>query len=105
MQTSSVSLSLRREGKGELRDHEVMRLAMSLHRVIITLDRDIALFSHHFGRATIGVIYLDLPNSLRNVPDINRVLSAFIRMHAEGVDLEHSLVVITEREVQVRRWQ
>jgi predicted nuclease of predicted toxin-antitoxin system len=98
-------ISLRREGKSELRDGEVMKLATSLRRGLITLDRDFALFSHHFGRATIGVVYLDLPNPLRNVPDINRILSTFFRIHARGVDLEHSLIIITENEVQVRRWQ
>jgi hypothetical protein len=54
-------------------------------------------------RPDIGIIYLDLPNRLRTIPEINRLLAAFFRQHAEGVDLEHSLVVVTEHEVRIVR--
>jgi len=93
--------SLQGQRLGQIPDHEVIRMARSMGRVIITLDRDFAEYFHRTQRPAIGVIYLDLPNSLRTIPGINGLLAAFFSEHAGDVDLEHALVVITEREVRI----
>lgn len=96
-------LSLQGQRLGQLPDHEVIRMARSLGRVIITLDGDFAEYFHRAHRPDIGIIYLDLPNPLRTIPEISRLLAAFFLHHAAGVDLEHSLVIITEHEVRIVR--
>jgi predicted nuclease of predicted toxin-antitoxin system len=96
-------ISLQGKRLGQLPDHEVVLMARSQRRVIITLDRDFAEFFHHTARHDIGIIYLDLPNSLRTIPHINQILVAFFRQAAHGVDLERSLVTITEHEVRIVR--
>ena len=78
-------------------------MARSEGRVIITLDRDFAEYFHRTSRPNIGIVYLDLPNSLRNIPEINRVLEAFFKQSPHDIDLEHSLVTITEHEVRIVR--
>jgi predicted nuclease of predicted toxin-antitoxin system len=98
-------LSLQLLGLGDLPDHDVLRRARLMRRVIITLDRDFARFAEQITRPSVGVIYLDLPNSLRYTPEIKLILGEFFRIHAPIIELEHSLVVITESAVQVRRWQ
>jgi predicted nuclease of predicted toxin-antitoxin system len=95
--------SLQGQGLGQLPDHDVIRMARSTGRVIITLDGDFAEYFSRTQRPTIGIIYLDLPNPLRTIPEINRLLEAFFRQHAESVDLEHSLVIITEDKVRIIR--
>lgn len=96
-------ISLQGQRLGQLPDHEVIRMARSAGRVIITLDRDFAEYFHHASRPNIGIIYLDLPNSLRTIPQINWLLQAFFRQSAHGVDLEHALVTITGDEVHIVR--
>lgn len=76
-------------------------MARSQERVIITLDRDFAEYFHRTQRPAIGIIYLDLPNSLQTIPRIDGLLAAFFRDHAEGTDIEHVLVIITERVVRI----
>ena len=93
--------SLQGQHLGQMPDHEVIRMARSTRRVIITLDGDFAEFFHRTERPEIGIIYLDLPNTSRTIPEINRLLELFFRLHAEQIDLEHSLVTITDREVRI----
>lgn len=95
--------SLQGQRLGQLPDHEIIRMARASGRVIITLDRDFAEYYARTERPNIGIIYLDLPNSLRTIPDINRLLAEFFRQVAVSVDLEHALVTLTEHEVQIRR--
>ena len=95
--------SLQGQRLGQLPDHEVIRMARATGRVIITFDGDFAEFFHRTQRPNIGSIYLDLPNRLRTTPHINRLPATFLREHAEGVDLEHALVVITEQAVRIVR--
>jgi predicted nuclease of predicted toxin-antitoxin system len=88
---------------GKLPDHDVLRRARLMRRVIITLDRDFARFAEQITRPPVGIIYLDLPNSLRYTPEIKLILGEFFRIHAPIIELEHSLVVITENEVRISR--
>jgi len=55
-------LSLHGQRLRQLPDHEVIRLARSMERVIVTMDRDFAEYFHRTQRPIIGIIYLDLPN-------------------------------------------
>jgi predicted nuclease of predicted toxin-antitoxin system len=96
-------ISLQGKRLGQLPDHEFVRMARSEGRVIITLDRDFAEYFHRTSRPDSGIVYLDLPNSLRNIPEINRVLEAFFKQSPHDIDLEHSLVTITEHEVRIVR--
>lgn len=95
--------SLQGQRLGQLPDHEVVRMARSTGRAIITLDRDFAAYFHRTQRPDIGVIYLDLPNPLRTLPHITRLRAAFLRQPAEDLDLERALVVITEHEARILR--
>lgn len=96
-------LSLQGQRLGQLPDPEVIRMARSTGRVIITLDRDFAEYFHRTARPDIGIVYLDLPNPLRTIPHINRLLATFFRQPAEDLDLERALVVITEHEARIVR--
>jgi predicted nuclease of predicted toxin-antitoxin system len=72
-------LSLLTMGLGEVPDHEVLRLARSAGRIVITMDRDFVQPFSTAGRIEQGIIYLDLPNSRRYVPDIQQRLGAFFK--------------------------
>ena len=52
-------------------------MAGSLGRITITLDRDVVESFHHTERPIDGIIDLDLPNPLRTIPGVNRLLAAF----------------------------
>jgi len=94
-------LPIRRMGSDALPDHEIARLAHKEQRVVKTLDRD---FAEHFYQRTrpfVGVIYLDLPIELRFTPTIIQILYAFFTEHAETVDLERSLVILTGETVRI----
>jgi predicted nuclease of predicted toxin-antitoxin system len=94
-------VSIQRQRLGELPDHEVIKLARSTKRVVITLDRDYPEFFFRTRNPGIGVIYLDIPNELRRIPDVNRLLSEFFTLHASSIDLELSLVILTATEVRI----
>lgn len=96
-------VSLQGQRLGQIPYHEVIRMARSGGRVIITLDRDFAEYFHRTTRPNIGIIYLDLPNSLRTVPQINRLLEAFFRQSAHDGDLDYALVTITGHDVRIVR--
>lgn len=88
--------SLLHHGRGEIDDSEVLRLAKSTRRVIITLDRDFIEPFTMLGQDMQGVIYIDLPNKYRYIDDIERVLYSFFSTVADDVDLEHSLVILQQ---------
>ena len=60
--------------------------------MIITLDRDYSDMYLPRSYLGVGLIYLDLPNHLRYIPEINRLLAAVFERHADSIDLETSLV-------------
>jgi len=94
-------LSLLTMGLGEIPDNEVLRLARSTGRVVITLDRDFVQPFSTDGRMDQGVIYLDLPNSRRYVHDIQEILGAFFLDQAAAIDLEHALVILHEDRMEL----
>jgi predicted nuclease of predicted toxin-antitoxin system len=93
-------VSLQGQRLGQLPDHEVIRMAHSEKRVVITLDRDFASRFERAERPHIGVIYLDLPNALRTIPEINRILAQLFNDHGERIAFDSCLVVVTEHEVR-----
>ncbi|CAA9586534.1 MAG: hypothetical protein AVDCRST_MAG87-4020 [uncultured Thermomicrobiales bacterium] len=93
--------SLLAMGLGEIPDHEVLRLARSAGRVVITLDRDFVQPFSTGERFEQGVIYLDLPNSRRYIPDIQQILGAFFQDEAGTIDLEHALVILGEDRMEI----
>lgn len=95
-------VSLQGQRLGELPDRDVIRMARQQGRVIITLDRDYSDLYRVFAGPPIGIIYLDLPNRLRFIPEINRLLAAFFERHANSIDLETSLVTIGEDHVVIQ---
>jgi hypothetical protein len=86
-----------------LPDHEVVRMARREKRVIITLDSDFAERYEQLPQSDVGIIYLDLPGSLRFIPEINRILHTFFTEHAETVELERSFVILTGETVRILR--
>ncbi|MCC6944940.1 MAG: DUF5615 family PIN-like protein [Thermomicrobiales bacterium] len=92
--------SLHVAGLASLPDRDVASMAKRENRVIITLDSD---FAEQYGRLPpgVGIIYLNLPGTLRFVSDINRILYAFFTEHAETVELERSLVILTGDTVSI----
>lgn len=86
---------------GQLPDNDVIRMARSMRRVIVTMDRDFADVYHRVPRSEIGIVYLDLPNTLRTVPEISRLLIEFFESLGDNDNLEHSLVVITGDHVRI----
>lgn len=90
-------------GLDEIPDHEVLRLARSAGRVVITLDRDFVQPFSAAGRIEQGIIYLDLPNSRRYVPDIQQLLGAFFQDHAATIDLEGAIVILYEDRMEIHR--
>jgi predicted nuclease of predicted toxin-antitoxin system len=80
---------------GELPDHEVIRMARASQRVIVTLDRDYAEYFFRTARPGIGIIYLDLPNTHRFIPLINKLLETFMSTQAEQIDFSEALVILT----------
>ena len=71
--------------------------------MIITLDRDYSDWFFASPRQPIGIIHLDLPNRLRYIPAIIRLLADFFEHHAATIDLEHALVVIQEDRIVIHR--
>ena len=95
-------ISLQGQRLGELPDHKVIALARHQGRVIVTLDRDYSDYFLDAPRRDIGIIHLDLPVRLRNIPSIMSVLGDFFARHAETIDLEHSLVILREDQLVIR---
>lgn len=88
--------SLQGQRLGELPDRDVIAMARRQRRVIITLDQDYSDYFLDAPRQNIGIIHLDIPTRLRNIPAINQLLADFFTRHAATIDLEHSLVIIRE---------
>ncbi|MCC6790103.1 MAG: DUF5615 family PIN-like protein [Thermomicrobiales bacterium] len=85
---------------GQLPDAEILNMARSSRRVIVTLDRD---FEHHFHqmpRLEIGIVYLNLSNSNRTIPSIVQRLYDFLSGLPENDDLSGSLVTIGDEDVR-----
>ena len=93
--------SLQGQRLGSLPDHEVIKMARQQRRVIITLDKDYSDYFLDAPRQPIGIIHLDIPSRLRNIPAINQLLADFFTRHAATIDLEHALVVIREDEIVI----
>jgi predicted nuclease of predicted toxin-antitoxin system len=94
-------LSLLTMDRGEIGDQEVLRLARSMGRVLITMDADFSSI-HSFRRGTRqGIIYLDLPNARRYISDIQTVLGEFFEFHADSIDPDQTLVTIYEDRFKV----
>ncbi|MGH2561128.1 MAG: DUF5615 family PIN-like protein [Thermomicrobiales bacterium] len=96
-------ISLQGQRLGELPDKEVIRMARRTRRVIITLDRDFAEYFYRVEQPTIGIISLDLPNTHRNNPGINRVRADFFESHSSTIDLDLARVILTEQTVRIVR--
>ena len=70
---------------GELPDPAVIETARAQGRIIITLDRDYVAYFVPPQPPAVGIIYLDLPNTHRFIPEINRVPERFFRSQTETV--------------------
>ena len=86
-------------GLGHLPDPEVVTLAKSRGRVIVTLDEDFGEIYYRHERGAIGVVYLKVQDQA-NVA-VERVLERFFREDAAGIDLDRSLVVVPEHRGRV----
>ena len=91
--------SLVTDQMGGLRDEQIVLLAKEQHRVIITLDNDFGEIYYRHERGNIGVILLRLEDESRRV--VERVLERFFQQAASKINLEQSLVALTESTVRV----
>jgi len=89
-------------GLSRLKDHDIICMARQQRQVIITLDRDFAEYFYRTELPAIGIIYLDLPITHRYIPVINHVLQNFFTTHADKIDLERCLVIVTDTSVQIK---
>ncbi len=96
-------ISLQGERLGELQDHEVVALARREQRVIVTMDRDFSEYFLFSSRPQVGIIYLDIPSNLRYIPEINRLLENFFCHHSDSIDLDESLVAVTEDSLVIHK--
>lgn len=95
-------ISLQGQRLGELPDQEILMMARQQGRTIITLDRDYRQFFLDAPGRSVGIIYLDIPNHLRFIPEINRLLARFFEHHAASIDLDTSLVTIGEDHIVIQ---
>lgn len=82
------------ENLGEIGDEEVVRLAKSDDRIIITSDLDFGLIFHKKEKGKIGVVILRLHS--QTVESVNRALERFLKSGADFSKLAESLVIVTE---------
>lgn len=84
-----------------LKDPQIVALARSQGRVIITFDLDFGELYHFREQGQLGVIILRLED--QTVESVNAVLATFFASNLTDVDLDRSLVVIDERRVRIVR--
>jgi predicted nuclease of predicted toxin-antitoxin system len=96
--------SLIEDGQAELRDHEVIAVALSEGRVIVTLAQNFeSVYLTSAIPLDLGIIYLHPSPKARNNAQIRRMLDEFFLREARTIDLRRSLVVITEESVTIHR--
>jgi predicted nuclease of predicted toxin-antitoxin system len=91
-------VDLRSLNPSSLRDREVIELAKRERRVIITFDVDFGELYYLREKAAFGAIVLRLRN--QTPESVNRVLANFLTQEAPRINLESSLVVVTENRVR-----
>ena len=93
------AIHLRSLVSGSPGDDEVVALAKSESRTIVTFDQDFGdiYFLREHGR--IGVIVLRIRS--QTVESVNQALGVFLTQHAPDIDLTLSLVVIEDHQVRV----
>jgi predicted nuclease of predicted toxin-antitoxin system len=84
-----------------LPDPDVMRVAHAEDRIVITADRDYIDLFYSVRRLGVSVIYLDLHEEHRRVPNMIERLKYFLRESAPGISFEAILVTITQWDVRV----
>ena len=87
------------EGKYNLTDEKVIKLAKRQKRVIITFDLDFGEIYYFSERGKVGIIVLRIEN--QTVESVNKVLFRFFQKEAKNIDLEKSLVIIDETKVRI----
>jgi hypothetical protein len=96
-------IALSGSGLAQLPDRQIISLARDQGRVIITLDVDFRDFFLNAKGSRVGTIYLDLPREFRFPREINRILDAFFATEAKHIDLENSLVILSDGKAIVNR--
>ena len=87
------------EGKYNLTDEKVIKLAKRQKRVIITFDLDFGEIYYFSERGKVGIIVLRIEN--QTVESVNKVLFRFFQKEAKNIDLEKSLVIIDDTKVRI----
>jgi len=94
--------SLRRDGPRGIPDTEVVALAKSEGRVILTHDLDFGEIYYHAEQGQIGILVLRL--RYQTVEVVNDTLERFLRSDLLDEDtLRHGLVVLSETSYRVYR--
>lgn len=77
-------------------DPDVRSIAKRLKRVLITLDSDFSSLANLIGPTPPGIVWLNPPPSLRTLEGEKRILDRFFTQDAPRIDLDHSIVELTE---------
>jgi predicted nuclease of predicted toxin-antitoxin system len=83
----------------DLSDEEVIGLAKTEGRVIITFDRGFGERYYHQERGQVGIIVLRLSNQRRFV--VEQALARFFQTQAATIKLDTSLVIIEDAGLRV----
>jgi predicted nuclease of predicted toxin-antitoxin system len=92
-----TDLQTRQQGK--LPDEEIVILAKTEGRIIITLDKDFGEIYYLRERGKVGVIVLRLED--QTVESVNKTLYTFCSEQAANIELATSLVVIEPDTIRV----
>jgi predicted nuclease of predicted toxin-antitoxin system len=84
-----------------LPDPDVMRAAHAERRIVITADRDYIDLFYSMRRLGVSVIYLDLHEEHRRVPNMIERLKKFFIESAPGIQFDAVLITVTKWDVRV----
>jgi len=84
-------------------DTEIMRVAHSEKRIIITRDSDFLNIFMSMRYLQVSVIYLKLSGESRRNPELLERLTRFLELDAPSVQFESVFVTVTEHEFQIDR--
>ena len=90
---------LQSQQRGKLPDEDVVILAITKGRIIITLDKDFGEIYYLRERGNVGVIVLRLED--QTVESVNQTLYTFFSEQAANIELATSLVVIEPDTIRV----
>jgi predicted nuclease of predicted toxin-antitoxin system len=95
-------ISLIELGNKGITNGELVKLAISKNRIIITLDLDFGEIYYFSSKKKFGAIVIRLKTP--TIEDINTVIGKFLEeIDFEKVDLTKSLIILDEKKYRIRK--